>query len=307
MKKAHFRRRRNEGSALLVVFWLMALLTLALFTSIQLVSSDLSLIASQKNDFRANQLCEMGIAVAANPVVQRYDPLLVWTNGQEGYTVRIRGEGGKININALISQQDRDFLERMFTFWGMPLEQAEELEDCLIDWCDQDDNKNLLGAESEYYLAQGLMNYPFNRPFYDLEEMNLVKGMEALNYYQPNWRNYFTLFSGGKLDLQEADAAMIMMCAEVTDITAQDFVVTRMGLDKIDGTEDDVRFPSLQEALVELGMSPELPQVNRLTVNDNTVRIESLGQVGDYQKRIVLVIRNRESNPQILNREEVFQ
>ena len=70
------RRQRAKGSALILVFWLMSILTLFLFTSIRLVSSDVSLVISQRHDFRANQLCEMGLSIAANPQVQRYDPML---------------------------------------------------------------------------------------------------------------------------------------------------------------------------------------------------------------------------------------
>ncbi len=293
----------------MIVFWLMAILSLFLFTTIQLVSSDVDLVVSQKHDFRAEQLCEMGIAVAANPSIQRYDPLLTQFNPltQEGYHVLIRGEGGKININLLLQQNDREFLERIFTFWGMELEQAEELSDCLIDWIDPDDQTNLSGAENEYYYEMGFPTYPFNRPFYDLEEMSLVKGMDYLNFVKPNWRSFFTLFSGGKLDLRHADMESIMMVAEVEDFAAEDFIRLRLGPDEIEGTEDDVLFESLQEALSELGMSAEDPRANRLTVSDETVRIESTGRVGDYQKQIVLVLRNRESNPVILNREEIFQ
>ena len=303
------RPTRERGSALLIVFWLMAILSLFLFTSIQLVSSDVDLVISQKHDFRANQLCEMGLAIAANPQVQRYDPILTQFDAvaDEGFSVRIRGEGGKININLLLQQNDRGFLERIFTFWGLELEQAEELSDCLIDWVDPDDETNINGAENEYYFEQGFPTYPFNRPFYDMQEMALVKGMDYLNLVKPGWRNFFTLFSGGKLDLREADMESIMMVAEVSDFAAEDFISVRRGADGIDGTEDDPPFESLQQALSELGLDADSPQADRLTVSDETVRIESTARVGDYQKQIVLVLRNRESNPVILNREEIYQ
>jgi hypothetical protein len=292
-----------------MVFWLMAILTLFLFTSIRLVSSDVSLVISQRQDFRASQLCEMGLSLAANPQVQRYDPMLTQFDQieDEGFSVRIRGEGGRININTILQQQDREFLERIFTFWGMELEQAEELSDTLIDWIDPDDETNINGAENEWYFEQGLETYPFNRPFYDIEEMVLVKGIDYLNFAKPGWRNYFTLFSGGQLDLREADSELIQMVAEVSDITADDFILTRRGEDGIDGTEDDLQLESLQEAISELGMDPQDPRTGRLTVSDETVRIESTGRVGDYQKQIVLVLRNRESQPVILNRMEIFQ
>ena len=47
---------------------------------------------------------------AANPSIQRYDPLLMQFNPltQEGYHVLIRGEGGKININYLGTEYNLD-------------------------------------------------------------------------------------------------------------------------------------------------------------------------------------------------------
>lgn len=300
---------RERGSALLMVFWLMAILSLFLFASIQLVSSDVSLVISQKDSFRATQLCEMGIAIAANPTIQKYDPLLTRFDpvADEGYSARIRGEGGKININLLLQQEDIEFLDRIFTFWGLELEQAQELRDCLIDWVDPGEERSINGAENEYYFEMGFPTYPFNRPFYDIEEMSLVKGIEYLDFVKPNWRSFFTLFSGGKLDLRYADQESIMMVAEVSDFAAEDWIRMRAGADEIEDTEDDPPMESLPEALIELGVEEGSPQANRLTVSDDTVRIESTAKVGEFEKQIVLILRNRESNPVILNREEIFK
>ena len=43
----------------------------------------------------------------------------------------------------------------------------------------------------------------------------------------------------------------------------------------------------------------------RLTENDQTTRIESTGTVGDFRSRIIIVVRSRQGQPQILTREEV--
>ena len=89
---------------------------------------------------------------------------------------------------------------------------------------------------------------------------------------------------------------------------AEEFVYDRAGYDGIERTEDDVVFASVDEALVLLGANENTVPglLGRLSVNDNTVRIESTANVGDYLKTVVLIVRNRESQPVILSREELF-
>ena len=43
----------------------------------------------------------------------------------------------------------------------------------------------------------------------------------------------------------------------------------------------------------------------RFSGNSQTVRIESTGIVGEFRKKVILVVRNRSNRPTILMREEV--
>ena len=300
-------RRRRRGSALIVVFWLLAVLTFAVFTTMQLVSSDVEMIVSQKKSFKALQLCEMGIAIGANPEVQRYDPILFQYDevSEEGFRVVLRGEGGRLNINTLLLNQGegRELLRRMFDVWGVEEDLIDEIIDALIDWVDEDDLKGLNGAEFEYYEELGFRNRPFNRPFYDIEEMALVKGIDLLSQSQPEWRSYFTLYSGGKLDLADASQNMLVSMG-VNELDAESFIEDRRGPDQIDFTEDDRQYASVEEALALLPAAQSDPLIaNWLSMNDGTVRIESTGMVGDYKKQIVMILRDRGANAEILSRE----
>lgn len=313
IKAGRWRRRtrtrtcaRTRGSALIGVFWLMAVLSLAVFTTAQLVHNDVGIVVAQKQSFRAGQLAEMGLAIAMNPVVDEYDPLLAQEfEGAEGFEAHLRSEGGRLNINTILQRQDRDLLDDLFTYWGLEEEQTSALIDSLIDWVDEDDLTGLDGAEYEYYYELGFENYPFNRLFYDIEEMALVRGIEVLSEFKPDWRDYFTLWSSGKLNVNEASAAMLEAVVQVTPDAAAQFIEVRNGEDFLPDTEDDVEFKTLEEAAAVLGI-PDADQLSlgRLSVNDGTMRIESTGIVGDYLKTIVLIVRNRDSQPQILSREE---
>ena len=60
----------------------------------------------------------------------------------------------------------------------------------------------------------GRINQPFNRPFYDIKEVRLVRGMDMVEAVRPDWQQWFTVWSGGALDLNEASAELIAAAAE---------------------------------------------------------------------------------------------
>jgi len=309
-------RRTQNGSALIAVFWFMAVLSLAVFSTIWVVDADMESVHQQSMSFRALQLAEMGVAIAANPVVKEFDPILNQmaegeTGLMEGFSVRIRSESGWMNINRMLTGTDREFLEHVFEQWGMELTDAQEVVSALIDWTDADEISTIPnldgGAEKDFYEEQGFDNYPFNRPFYDIEEMALVRGMEIVAAYKPNWREYFTIFSEGGIDLNEASAEIITLTAEAEREYVDDLVQQRAGLDGLEDTEDDEPIQDIQGALAQIqAPADRLDAIaQRFSGNSNTVRIESTGIIGDYRKQIQLVIRNRNSRPVILLREEV--
>ena len=194
----------------MAVFWIMAVLSLAVFAAVRLVYHDADVASSKIHGFEAWQAAERGIAVAVNPAIQRTDPLLQWSDGEQdiSYSARIQSEAARFNINVILMRRDKQLLTDIFTDWGIELLDAQTLVDNLIDWVDPGDLTELNGAELDWYESQGRPNHPFNRPFYDLEEMSLVKDMEFLEVVNPNWKNWFTIWSNGKLNLNEAKAEL---------------------------------------------------------------------------------------------------
>jgi general secretion pathway protein K len=300
--------RFSRGSALVAVLWLIAILALASIAAIRVVSLDVDLATSQVHGFRARQLAEMGIAVASNPAVKRTDPLLRQFSEEsgEGFEARIISEGEKFNINAIVLRQDEQLLKSMFIDWGLTLDEAQALVDALIDWVDANDEVGLNGAESEWYLEQGRLNQPFNRPFYHLDEVRLVRGMDYVEALRPDWRDWFTIWSSGALDLNEAPAELIAAAAEITVEEASIIPETVRGPDGIRDTEDDAPFQSVEQALALLGVDGTLrPEVSaRMTVNDTTTRLESIGSVSGARRKITVIVRNRTGRPAVLDRTE---
>ncbi len=297
-----------KGSALIAVFWIMAVLSLAVFAAVRVVYHDADVASSQINGFEALQVAERGIAVAVNPAIEKMDPLLDWYDEERdiSYRARIQSEASRLNINVILMRKDKVLLTDIFTDWGMELLDAQTLVDNLTDWTDAGDLVELNGAEIDWYESQGRLNHPFNRPFYNLDEMRLVKGMDLLEQIKPNWKNWFTIWSNGKLDVNEAKAELIAAAAEVSIDDAQDLVDHVLGPDLERDTEDDQRFQSLTEALTLLGVSEFQSSIvtPRLTISDTTTRIVSDGRAGTVKRRITLILRSRTGQPAILERKE---
>lgn len=297
-----------RGSALVAVIWLIAILSLAAVAAIKVVAFDLDIASAKINGFRAQQLAEMGIAVGANPAVERNDPILrQWSEeNDEGFDVRLVSEAGKFNINALVANEDKNLLKSMLIDWGLDIDQSAAVADALSDWVDADDEEALNGAEIRYYEEAGRVNQPFNRPFYSLEEVRLVRGMDLVEAFRPDWRNWFTIWTNGGLDVNEAEPELLAVAAEVSVEEATIIPETIRGPDGIKDTEDDVPFRTLEDALALLGVSSSLrPDISaRFTINDTTTRIESIGMSTGVRRKVTLIVRNRTGQPAILERTE---
>ena len=301
-------RRSRHGAALMAVLWLIAILAMACMAALRVISFDMQLTSSKIHGSRARQIAEMGIAVGSNPAVKRSDPILRQMNGDsgEGFEVKVLSEGGRFNINALLLQQDKPLLTAIFCSWGLEVKDAQSLVDALIDWVDADDDTGLNGAEKKDYEKAGRVNQPFNRPFYDLSEMRLVRGMNLVERMRPDWRNWFTVWSSGPLDLNEANAELIAAAAECPVERATVIPETVRGSDGQLDTEDDARFPDAKTALdllsIDTNARPDIAK--RFSVNDATTRIESIGYAEGAKRKITVIVRNRTGKPALLERTE---
>lgn len=301
-------QRPHRGLALVAVLWLIAILGMATMVALRVISFDMDVATSKVHGSRARQFAEMGIAIGCNPVVRRSDPLLHQHDEEAGggFDVRIISEGARFNLNAIILRNDKDLIRDLFVDWGLELDAAQMVTDSLADWIDADDEEQLNGAEIEWYEDQGRLNQPFNRPFYNLDEVRLVRGMDLVEAAFPAWRDWFTIWGGGALDLNEAPAELIAAAADVQVEMAAIIPETVRGADGVIDTEDDTPFNDVNAALDLLGLNTSMSPViaQRFTVNDTTLRIESTGYALSAKRRITAIVRNRSGNPALLERFE---
>jgi hypothetical protein len=130
--------------------------------------------------------------------------------------------------------------------------------------------------------------------------------MDLVEAVRPDWRNWFTIWSSGALDLNEAPAELIAVAAEVSIEEADIIPETVRGVDGLRDTLDDVPFQNAAAALDLLGIDAEgRPDiVKRFTVNDATTRIESIGYAEGAKRKITAIVRNRTGKPALLERTE---
>ncbi|MGA0846192.1 MAG: general secretion pathway protein GspK, partial [Luteolibacter sp.] len=279
-----------RGAALMAVIWLIAILAIAAMSALRVISFDVDVASSKIHGSRARHLAEMGIAVGANPAVKPSDPLLQQFDNDagEGFEVKLVSEGARFNINAILLNGDEALLLEIFSRWGLDIETAQSVIDALGDWIDADDETRLNGAEIDSYESLGRVNQPFNRPFYDLSELRLVMGMDLVEAAYPNWRDWFTIWSSGALDINEASAELIAAAAEISPEEAAVIPELVRGADGILYTEDDEPFENAASALDFLGINldarPDMAQ--RFSNNDAVTRIESIGSANSAKRKI---------------------
>lgn len=294
----------RQGSALLAVYWVVAILSLAVFTGAQFLFVELETQGNTALEFRAEQLADAGIALAMHPKVERWDPILRQQTGPaEGFEARIFSEGARLNPNVLSQTEDgRRVLTDLFLEWGLSEFDSQSLAAAIGDWVDRDDAEVPLGAEAVYYRSKGFRGIPFNEPFRSLDEMVYVRGFDQVAVLFPAWRDYFTLWSSGKLDLRDAPPELIAVVCACPVANAERFIEVRNGRDGIPHTEDDPKFESTGQALDALGLQGAIKQLveNLVTVDDAAARLVAVGSIGDISVERTVVVRNRNEDPSFL-------
>jgi general secretion pathway protein K len=282
----------------MAVLWIIALLTMLVSTATLLLREDVETAATRRQMFRARMLAEAGLALAAHPDVKQDDEFLLRrevTPG-EGWIVEVEGEDGRLNPNVLLHRGDRDTFRKIFRAWGLKYDEGEKVIDALLDWVDPDTFvRGLGGAENKFYGIRGL---PFNRPFRSVDEMAQVRYMSEVERLYPNWRQWFSVYSKGIVDVNEAPAEVLIALTGADPLRAQDFVARRTGRDGIHHTKDDLPFQDLASALRLLAVTATNPAAlaSVLGVQSGVTRIKSTGVVGDFRRTIFAII-NRPTSP----------
>lgn len=288
------QRSTTSGAALLLVLWAITVISFAVLWAANVVNLELETTISDSAGLRARQIAVSGVALGVHPQVKREDTELLNRDfgAGERMEVRIRGEGARFNINQLIQQQDRITMLNLLTLWGLTPDEANALIDKWKDWTDEDEFRTGFGgAERGDYEALGIANAPANRPFRSVSEMARVLGMEQVATLKPDWADSFTIFGDGKIDVNEADAAVLQAATGIVPEMVEGILQQRRGPDGIEPSEDDFRFEDVSQLAGWLAgsMLPSEQILAKLSTESSVKRIDSHGIVGERSRLISVV------------------
>lgn len=284
---------RSRASALMLMIWAVLLMSLTVMGVVEYVGYSVSEATIANAEFRALYLAESGLAVGLHPSMRRGDTALKQKIGSDsGFDVVINYEGARIPINYLVDSRLGEAVTNLFLYWGLSAEQAGIAVDSLADWIDNDDSVRPNGAESDYYKTLGIFDMPRQLGFISVDEMLLVRGMNVVDRLKPDWREYFSVYSDGVIDLRTAFKDTLMAVSGSSESDVDNYISRRDGADGIPGTEDDQRI-SDTEAFRLLGIDGDRAAALRatLTSQDAVRRITSTGYVGEKRVQVIVIAR----------------
>ena len=286
--------RRKRGSALMLMIWAVLLMSITVMGVVEYVRSSAEEAKLAAYEFRALHLAESGLAVGMHPNTRRGDLVLKQKIGPEsGFDVVINYEGARIPINYATDERLREAIYNLLIYWQLNADEAAIAADSLADWIDNDSSPRANGAEADYYQQLGIYDAPRNQGFVRVDEMLLVRGMEAVDRRKPDWREYFSIYGEGQIDLRTVFKDVLLAVTGASESDVNRFITERDGADGIPGTEDDRRIRD-EEAYQLLGLSGDRLAAIRGIVNDDDTtlrRITSIGWVGMKRAKIIVVTR----------------
>ncbi len=299
-------KNSERALALPLVLWSIAFLAGLVVLVGSSVNAWIGDEARAERVFRARQLALSGIAIGLNPAVKAGDPLL--NNGDkegEGFEVRISDESGKINPNFWIAQNQRDVFIKLFDAWDVSSEERDAAIDGLSDWVDADDFRSLAGAERGEYESAGRPGFPANKPLLNIREMEAVLGLDRVLASHEGWKDLFTTWSNGKINIQFAPEPLLESLADFTPEQFRALFELRAGPDAVEGSEDDIKLESIDAAAALIGVGGRQLELLEtfFDVSPGVRRIESTGYCSGTKHRIV-VIAPESGGGQVMSWEE---
>jgi general secretion pathway protein K len=296
---------KRSGAALMLALWALFVLSAMVISWAIDINAQLALTGDANHTLEAEAMAASGAEVATNPQVSSTDSSVLRRSlgKNQSYNVRILGEGGRLHLNWILSgenPQRLDVLRKYLEVKGVDINERDRMMDCLLDFVDPDDIPRLNGAESE----PGYQ--PKNALLQRVEELKQVRGWEKFTS-RKDWDADFTLYSSGPIDLIWADRDVLLSLPGFNEQIVDRYLQYRRGPDGIDGTADDTPMQSLEQVGLALGFTPQqfllLTSSGLVSVNDQVVRIVSLGTSSDVKRTIEMVVR-KTATPQILRWKE---
>jgi type II secretory pathway component PulK len=298
------RPSKSRGAALLLSLWALFLLAALVMSWALNIDSRLNISGTENRILEAQAMAASGAEVAITPTINPNSPNLQGKFGpRQSYSVRITGEGGRLNINWLVAGENPariEMLRQYLEVKGIDLNERDHMMDCLLDWVDPNVGTHRLNGASDsedYHPAHTLLTR--------IDDLKKVKGWEEFTS-APGWDDELTVNSTGPVDLAWAPRDVLRALPGFTDAMVERFLQLRAGPDGKDGTADDTVFNSLDDIRAALGLSPQQFQALSpfVSFKDPVLRIVSTGRSSDVTRVIQLVFRRAGTTAQLITWKE---
>jgi general secretion pathway protein K len=238
MIKPSLRPGRQTGVALVTVLWFLVLLSVLAFGYSKSIRLETKIARNLLDAVTARHLAdaavERGIFELLRPVATKEDSILLgvpihFRFEQARLSFTIRDERGKIDIN----KASPELLEGLFLVLEVEPDRATALAEAIVDWRDEDDLRQLNGAEEAEYRAAGLDIIPSNAPFRSIVELQMVLGMDKRLYDKV--RSNVTVHSfSDKINTLSAPPAVLLALPNIDSSQVEAFVEERSQLEQGD-------------------------------------------------------------------------
>jgi Type II secretion system (T2SS), protein K len=288
----------------MLALWALFLLSAMIISWALDIDSRITLSGKANRALEAEAMACSGSEVAMHPVIKPGSAALVGRiDARQSYKARITGEGGRLNLNWLVSGENPQRLELLRKYLEsqkIDLNERDHMIDCLLDWVDPDNLARLNGAEADgdYRPAGTLLAR--------IDDLKRVRGWEDF-VARADWDSELTVNSTGPIDMAWASRDVLMSLPGMTEPLVEQFLAMRSGPDGVEGTEDDPVFKSVDEIRVALGLNAE--QFKQLAAlvgfKDQVLRVTSVGKSGNVTRVVQMVIRKAGNIPQLITWKEL--
>lgn len=298
--------KNKNAFALPMVLWTIAFLTALILLVAGTVNNWLQEESHAQRSFRARQMALSGLAIAMNNMVAPDDPIL--TKGDpkskdgESYTVQISSESALINPNIWLKQSDRLIFQKIFGSWQIPEETQEAAIDGLYDWQSPSPLRSAHGAKAGEYEAQGLEGYPPNAPFVDTREMAMVIGFAPIMKAKPSWRDYFSTYNPGQVNIIACDKNILTDLLGLTGDQADAWIKLRTPTNNSSTRgltgNNTLQLTNITDAGKLIGVSADQNNILQryFSISGNIRRLDSIGNCFGVTHHIIVIMADGNRN-----------
>jgi len=308
------KKRDEKGVALFMVLWVLILLSVIVTEFCFAMRTEVNMVRNFKEQTEAYYIALAGLnRVIVELVRNEFSPekqkLLEGGDGASAGTspswrmntdipsvpfargrfkVRIKNEGGKIDLNAA----DEPLLKLMLN--GLDIEEQEKsiIVDSILDWRDENDLHRMNGAENDYYQSLPEPYKCKNGDFDAIDELVMVRGVTPELFYggldnmvtalkdrgskRGKVRRRPSRAGGSKICINAASKAMLRALPQMTEELAQSVIDFRKEAD----------FKSLGEVSTLLGADVYGAISPYITLTPSAYyQIVSVGNITDSRTR----------------------